>query len=490
MTLPIGAPSEQTPRTPKFRARRISIDREKIGPVRAAMRHAELGEITGEVQDLSLHGVGVVFPARNGLSGLLLNGDRVEDLEVVAGSQLLYRGAATVRRISEEADRQVVGLEVDGDGLDLAELHRNGARQSFAQRWAQLELGVRYDRVTPEFKAFVADLRSKLEAAKLFLNGEERALEKEDQLTRRETLQQYLDEIRPRLMAEMESARAHLTSLVAQFDEPAHTLHRAYLRRHLVPLFSESPFMRRCFEKPLGYAGDYEMMNMLYRDHAEGETLFGKALNLYATSEMAAQANINRIEFLGAKIRRAVAESNSGRVRIASIGCGPAREIFALLSRAPELGAHLDVALIDQEERSIAYCERTLAPLARSTGVRVQFIRESVRKLITTKKLVAALGERDLIYSAGLFDYLSDRAFGALASALYGTLAPSGTLAIGNVAADNPSRWTMEYFSDWFLNHRSPADLLAHAAAFTPAPSRAEVEAEPTGVNLFLVVQR
>jgi SAM-dependent methyltransferase len=232
------------------------------------------------------------------------------------------------------------------------------------------------------------------------------------------------------------------------------------------------------------------MMNMLYRDHAEGETLFGKALNIYATHEAAARANINRISYLGEKIRDAVAASPRERIRIASVGCGPAREITTLLTESPELGARLDVALIDQEERSIAYCERTLAPLVRKTGARIQFIRESVRKLITTRQLEQALGARELIYSAGLFDYLSDRAFAALLGTLWGAVAEGGTLAIGNVASHNPSRWMMEYILDWFLIHRSPADLERMGAALSPAPGSMHVQSEPMGVNLFLVVQR
>lgn len=489
MSRPLSAP-ESDRRTPKFRARRIAIDPATIGPVHASMRHAELGEITGDVQDLSLHGIGVALPVRNGLSDLLLSGDRVEGLEVVAGTSVLYRGAATVRRISEDADRQILGLEIDGDGLDLAELHRSGARKSFAQRWEQMEIAVRYERVSPEFKAWVADMRSQLESMKDFLTGEEKALAAEDQLTRDETTAGYIEALRPHILGAMDEARARLHELVGDLSDEDHTLYRAYTRRQLVPLFAESPFIRRSYEKPLGYAGDYEMMNMLYRDHAEGETLFGKALNIYATHEAAARANINRISYLGEKIRNAVAASPRERIRIASVGCGPAREITTLLTESPELGARLDVALIDQEERSIAYCERTLAPLVRKTGARIQFIRESVRKLITTRKLEQALGARELIYSAGLFDYLSDRAFAALLGTLWGAVAEGGTLAIGNVAAHNPSRWMMEYILDWFLIHRSPADLERMGAALSPAASSMHVQSEPMGVNLFLVVQR
>jgi extracellular factor (EF) 3-hydroxypalmitic acid methyl ester biosynthesis protein len=157
-----------------------------------------------------------------------------------------------------------------------------------------------------------------------------------------------------------------------------------------------------------------------------------------------------------------------------------------LLEQSPELGPYIDVALIDQEERVLTFCERTLSPIAIKTGAKVHFIKESVRRLLTAKKLKEALGERDFIYSAGLFDYLNTRSFSALLSVLYDALAPSGHLAIGNVASNNPSRYFMEYCLDWFLIHRSRADLLSFADALTPTPARAEVDAEPSGVNLFL----
>jgi extracellular factor (EF) 3-hydroxypalmitic acid methyl ester biosynthesis protein len=177
-------------------------------------------------------------------------------------------------------------------------------------------------------------------------------------------------------------------------------------------------------------------------------------------------------------------------VRIVSVGSGPAHEVYSFLATRPELGARLDVALIDQEERAIAHCERTLAPLAARTGARVRVIKASARRLLTDQKLGDALGTSDLVYSAGLFDYLADRSFSALLAVLYGAVERGGTLLVGNVAAHNPDRWAMEYFTEWFLYHRSEEELCAQARALAPAPSSFHVEAEPTGVNLFLVAKR
>jgi SAM-dependent methyltransferase len=213
-------------------------------------------------------------------------------------------------------------------------------------------------------------------------------------------------------------------------------------------------------------------------------------LTHYWGREVGARANVNRVEYLIEKIRAAVAASGLERVRVASIGCGPAREISTLLEREPDLGPRLDVVLVDQDERAIRYCERTLAPLAAATGARIRSIPAGFRALVLSRALGAALGERDLIYSAGFFDYLDRRCFAALLRGLYETLAPGGRMAIGNVAPGNPARPAMEFFCDWFLVYRDAEELRAMAAGLDPAPRAIDVETEPLGVNHFLVVER
>jgi hypothetical protein len=54
----------------------------------------------------------------------------------------------------------------------------------------------------------------------------------------------------------------------------------------------------------------------------------------------------------------------------------------------------------------------------------------------------------DLVYSAGLFDYLKDRAARAAGARLAGALAPGGSAVIGNFDVANPTRSLMELILD------------------------------------------
>ena len=488
----IASPSlslqRSTLRNRRLRARRIRVEHAKLGAVVASARHSALGSFEATVEDLSLHGVALVISGSE--PALVLSGDRLEELRVVAGGAVLYEGSAIVRRMTESEDRLVVGVELSEGGLDLGVFYRVADRYSFAERLRGVERQSLDAQVSPAFKAWVADVRTYLETMRQFLDAEEQALASLDLLTRQQALSEYLGEAARAIVVRMNRAAEELATFARDLSTDEDALYRAFLRRNVLPLITCSPLLRRAYEKPLGYAGDYEVMNMLYRDHAEGETLFAKAMNMYGAQEAAAQANINRLEYLGRSIRQIVDSCRQERVRVASIGCGPARELLQILSLNPELGPRLDVALVDQEERAITYCERTLGPVAAACGARCRFIRESVRRLLVERQLSSALGVRDVIYSAGLFDYLNHRTFSALLAVLYGALDEEGTLIIGNVASHNPTRAFMEYYLDWFLIHRSPENLLGFAHGLNPPPRSATVDAEPLGVNLFLTVKR
>ena len=467
----------------RLRARRVRAEEMQLDGLEASGRHSTLGDIRAVVEDLSLTGAALLIAGGATKSSLVLTGDRLEHMQMVCRGAVLYEGDAHVRRVTERGNDLIIGLEVQERTIDLSELYRLGTKHSFSERLYGV-FEPQEDDVSDAFKVWVNDLRNSLERIKTFLDAEEAALDNLDLFTRQETLRTYLEGAAPRLIDKLNASSRELFALVSNLAEDQHSIYRSYYKQQISELIVHSPLLKRAYTKPLGYAGDYEMMNMLYRDHAEGDSLFGRALNLYAAQEGAAQANINRLAYLSTKIRAAI--EVRGRVRLASIGCGPARELFVLLEQSPELGPYMDVALIDQEERVLTYCERTLSPIAIRTGAKVHFIKESVRRLLTAKKLKEALGERDFIYSAGLFDYLNGRSFSALLSVLYDALAPSGHLAIGNVASSNPSRYFMEYCLDWFLIHRSREDLLSFAHALSPTAARAEVDAEPSGVNLFL----
>jgi hypothetical protein len=80
-------------------------------------------------------------------------------------------------------------------------------------------------------------------------------------------------------------------------------------------------------------------------------------------------------------------------------------------------------------------------------------------------------GGMQLIYSAGLYDYLPDASAEQLTRALFGMLAPGGRLVLCNFVPENHGRAYMEAFMDWFLIYRDEGGLeaLADGASLTAA---------------------
>ena len=109
-----------------------------------------------------------------------------------------------------------------------------------------------------------------------------------------------------------------------------------------------APFVYRTFAKPLGYAGDYEMVNQLLGDPRQGGSTYIQLVNATFLRAAVAQAHRNRIDILVTFLQRAVAlgEKEGRQIRILNIGCGPAVEVQRLIASGANLG-RLSFTLLD-----------------------------------------------------------------------------------------------------------------------------------------------
>ena len=142
-----------------------------------------------------------------------------------------------------------------------------------------------------------------------------------------------------------------------------------------------------------------------------------------------------------------------------------------------------EIALLDQDAAALEHARDRIQALAAQADVEV-----TLRCINTSIKTVITDGlndSYDLVYSAGLFDYLKDPAVRAAGARLVDALAPGGHAVIGNFDVANPTRPLMELILDWPLYHRSDDDL---GRLFDGLGSGMSVEREATGVNLFAVI--
>lgn len=249
---------------------------------------------------------------------------------------------------------------------------------------------------------------------------------------------------------------------------PALRAAKAYTEACLTPLLIDVPMVDRSYHKYLGYPGDYLLMLQLYANRPQGPNVFARVFHKLGCEEPLAQGVRERKELLkeilDAEYRRIATEGRTDEaMRVTSLACGAAVEVQELLSERASWPVPTEWLLIDPEENALEHAyaaiHRTIA--RGQVNARVSAVNLSFSQLMRHPSLAGLQGEQDVIYSAGLFDYLSDHRSAALIGALYQLLRPGGVLIIGNAEAPNEHFWMTEFITDWTLRYRTRDEMMA-----------------------------
>ena len=348
------------------------------------------------------------------------------------------------------------------------------------------------EKVGSEFKVIVSDLRDFLEETKRDLDTEELKIRFEENRLHIIDYSDLVNVAEKIVSGYINKAVFKMNQLVTHFTPAEHTVHRGYFQRYLHPLLLLSPFINRAYSKPLGFPGDYQMMNMIYGDHDQGESFFAFLLNRYSCRLTAARAVAGRVPYLIRRIDHTIDRvlRKKEDVSIASIGAGPAGEIQELIQTNSK-SDQCHVSLVDMIPEALSYCQEKMFDLKMATGSRIQvdFLNRSVRDLIRSPYALDSLMNRDLIYAIGLFDYLPFQVAKHVVQKLYRLLSEGGELIIGNFDISNDSRYYMEYAAEWFLLYRSEDEMIDLAEGL-PADSQISIERDESGAQLYLVIRK
>ncbi len=349
-------------------------------------------------------------------------------------------------------------------------------------------------KILPEFKVVIADMQAFLNDSRLWLEKAEVGARPLSAAEQSDWQREMVGQLQPIVVPAIANLFERFEEVSRRIDRDHVAAHHAFGKRLVQPILMASPFVHRTLTKPLGYAGDYEMVNMMFRDPLQGESLFAKLVNLYALQLPPIIAHRNRIEYL---IRKLESEALRGAaqnrdLRIFNMGCGPAVEVQKFLAGSA-LAQRAHFTLVDFSDETLAYTTRLLNGLkqqhARRTVIRP--VKKSVNTLIKSaarKDEYTRAGQYDVVYCAGLFDYLTDQVCQQLLEIFYTMLAPGGLLVATNVD-DHPAQNQMECFLEWHLIHRGNDVLKALAPRGAP-PQNVAIKRDATGVNLFLEVRK
>jgi len=451
-----------------------------------------------ELEDVSQNGFAFQWSEGAGAAPEL--GASLDEVVLRFDEHEAYRGRARVCSLRRGPSGTLVGASlVDTlmnieDVLQLRDVKTRVTESEYPG--LRLEAGAWRVPGQERFKAQVAELRLFLEDARAKFDELEASLpwhvvHGEQESPARDAL---VERIRNGFAADVVSSSVSIDASLRGASREMRSGLREFSERYLGELLMLSPVMYRSRHKPLGYPGDYEIMNGLYSRHFSGSTLFAKALNLGFVATAAGEAVRRRKDLIQGRLSALLDEKEAqGRpCRILSIAAGPAEEVLGLLSEREQIGVPLEIVLFDQDKSALTFSFSRLSRLLsqRWQGrVKVVHLHDSITKLLRGATVLSASGQFDVVYASGLFDYLQPHTWVSLCRGLHDMVAPGGTLYVGNMVPSCTTRWLMEFHLDWYLEYREHEELLALARRAAPEAQIKVIE-ESTGVNPFVAITR
>jgi extracellular factor (EF) 3-hydroxypalmitic acid methyl ester biosynthesis protein len=435
--------------------------------------------------------------------GLVLRVSEVlTSFKIVIRDRTIYSGRAVVSSLVNAGSVVVCEVRLDEGSFNVASFSPADAAglakegfDGFLRQWQKVY------RVTPEFKVVVADMQTFLGDLRLWLDQVELEIRSMPTGDRVQAELETATELGASMVPAFNAMHERFEAVSAGIATEFRPVHQSFAMRQLHPLVLCSPFGYRTFHKPLGYAGDYEMVNMIARDPYEGGSLYAKLVNLWFLKQWPAEAHRNRIKYLKKVLtEECLRGERRGRpIRILNLGCGPAREIQEFLAEEA-ISDFAQFTLWDFNNETIEHSTSVLESLRRQHGRRtqIQFQKKSVHQVLkegskpTVVSTTNGKGDStryDLIYCAGLFDYLTDRTCKQLTNIFYNWLAPGGKLAVTNVHDSKPFRHMLEFVLDWHLIYRDASKGRLLLPDKAPA-DWSRVENDSTAVNVFIETRK
>lgn len=298
----------------------------------------------------------------------------------------------------------------------------------------------------------------------------------------------YINKYKEKAFKELDNHFKLVWELVQDFSKEDMRRHQKYYQDELFPLFATPPLNKRVYEKPLGYPGDYLMMNYYYDDGYEGESCYHKLMHRYSLEVPVARANINRKKyFFNIFERICKLKGDVDAIKIASFGCGPAREIIEFAEKSID-AERCEFTCIDSEPGALNYIKDRISAVNKQ--INIYFLNLNIKNILKSKGSYEGVSSQNLIYSAGLFDYFSDKMAKAILNKLYSYLSDDGLLIIVNVAENHDHRAYMELLGEWYLNLRSDMDMLDLASDIKDAKNIYVEKDNENEKNLYLIIEK
>jgi SAM-dependent methyltransferase len=229
---------------------------------------------------------------------------------------------------------------------------------------------------------------------------------------------------------------------------------RDYFREIVGKYLFQSQILKRFYDKPRGYAGDYFMFEMMY----DGKPLsdgIGVYFDYYVFYHSLVVSVMNRKERMKKILKNTLDRElkNNSLIKVLNIGCGGARDVKELFDENVFSG-NIAFTLMDQDEEGLSYAKSKLSVLKKK-NVKFTFIRKNALEMMGFSKHSANKNYYDVIYTLGIVDYFLDNAFARFIKHSYSMLKPGGKLIVAVCSNRSVECYTaLKWLCEWNFYYR------------------------------------
>jgi len=218
----------------------------------------------------------------------------------------------------------------------------------------------------------------------------------------------------------------------------------------------KSLIVKRAHDKPKGYPGDYQMLELFY-DNRAISTGIGFCGDSYILNDDYVKAVRSRKDKMKEILSKFIKQSKLSSLNILNLGCGSCREIKELFFSGFNTDKNITFTLVDQDQEALDFCRKTLNFIPKN--ITFNFIKENLLNL-SQEKYKDTLKEQDMIYAIGVADYLPDIFLGRLIKFCSSLLKPNGEFIFAHKNVKKYKASAPDWFCDWYFLLRNKEDVI------------------------------
>ena len=248
----------------------------------------------------------------------------------------------------------------------------------------------------------------------------------------------------------------------------------------------ESESFRRALEKPLGYPGDYLLMDMMLANSVTVRGLgyhFDRKFLAYHGSEGVRQRTYWVVDHL----KSILAAKKDKHLTVLDIGCGPMTIEKILAETFADTEVSFTFLGLDIDTEAMAYARSRLRKFA---NVELDIRQCNLLSQEGIDNISLQAPKADVCICMGFFDYLDVTTISAFLETLYTSIPSSVPVYFANYHPDHPAQAAMEWLLDWWLIYNTEEEMRQASIEAGFAPEKVHTEMDASGSIVLVEVEK